>query len=142
MNSFYLKVNEEDLNKLRGIDNIPHITLPDEMDTIPDEIKQTSKDLENAYQNFVSKEYAEIEKRIKAMMWFHQDYNRKHYHITFYDSNHTTNENGILKFESKNEIEYRPPKRNGHRRNYPPSDLYKDIALEIAQKEASQTISK
>lgn len=66
-------------------------------------------------------------------MCFHQDYNLKHYSVSFYPIDIKI-ENGS-RVEIKREIEYHPPKRNGHRRNHAPSKIYKDIAIKLMAKD-------
>lgn len=163
MPKIYLNVDENDRHNLRGI---PLRNFPDEMDIDPAfkvDLEEFSKrlfpqrkpnsgydfnqcfhsieNLEDSFFKLQLKVEKETEKSLKAMMWFHQDYNPKHYSVTFHPSDIIHAEKGSH-FEIKRTIEYHPPKRNGHRRNHPPSYLYKDIALEIAQKEASQPILK
>ena len=76
----------------------------------------------------------ESEQRIKAMMWFHQDYNPNHYSCTTISPKIKQDENGS-RFEISRTIEYHPPKRNGHRRNHAPSELYREFAEQLAQED-------
>ena len=92
-----------------------------------------STSLEKAIFDIALKAEQEIVMRIKAMMWLQQDYNPKHYSVTFHPIDIKI-ENGS-RVEIEREIEYHPPKRNGHRRNHAPSDIYKDIAEQVAQQD-------
>ena len=92
-----------------------------------------SNDQEKVLLNVLQKADRETEMHIKAMMWYHQDYNIKHYSVSFYPIDIKI-ENG-LRVEIKREIEYHPPKRNGHRRNHAPSEIYKDIAFKLMAKD-------
>lgn len=129
MKKIYLKVREEDRLKIRGI---PLKLIPDETD---DCFEFRNKEFENILLKIHLKAEQETANRIKAMMWFHQDYNIKHYSVSFHPSNIIQSENGSRFFSIKREIEYHPPKRNGHRRNHAPSELYKDIAEQVAQQD-------
>lgn len=156
MHKIYLNVEEKDRNKLRGI---PLRHFPDEMDVSPDlkaNLEVFSKrlfpqhkpdgsydfnkcfhsveNLEDTFFKLQLKVEKETEKRLKAMMWFHQDYNPKHYSFTVHPSNIIHGDNGS-RFEISRTLEYHPPKRNGHRRNHAPSELYKDFAEQVAQQD-------
>lgn len=129
MKKIYLKVNEKDRHNLRGM---PLIHFPDEMDDFY--YRSLSNDSERILSRIMSKVERKTEIQLKAMMWFHQDYNPKHYNITFHLSNVIQGENGS-RFEIQRELEYHPPKRNGHRRNHAPSELYKDFFDKVAQED-------
>ena len=129
MKKIYMKVREEDRHKIRGI---PLRLFPDEMDDFY--YRSLSNDSERFLSRIMSKVERETEIRLKAMMYFHQDYNPKHYSITFHPSNVIQGENGS-RFEIQRELEYHPPKRNGHRRNHAPSELYKDFFDKVAQED-------
>ena len=120
----YTSFNSE-FQKIEGIVNPVVI-----MEKAP---KFYSNDQEKVLLNVLQKADRETEMHIKAMMWFHQDYNLKHYSVSFYPIDIKI-ENGS-RVEIKREIEYHPPKRNGHRRNHAPSDIYKDIAEQVAQQD-------
>ena len=128
MKKIYLKVREEDRHKLRGI---PLRLIPDDMD---DCFEFRNKEFENILSKIHLKMEQESENRLKAMMWFHQDYNPKHYSFTVHPSNIIHGDNGS-RFEIQRELEYHPPKRNGHRRNHAPSELYKDFFDKVAQED-------
>jgi len=128
MKKIYLKVREEDRHKLRGF---PLRLIPDDMD---DCFEFRNKEFENILLKIHLKMEQESENRLKAMMWFHQDYNPKHYSFTVHPSNIIHGDNGS-RFEISRTLEYHPPKRNGHRRNHAPSDIYKDIAEQVAQQD-------
>ena len=78
MKKIYLKVREEDRLKLRGI---PLRLIPDGMD---DCFEFRNKEYENILSKIHLKAEQETANRIKAMMWFHQDYNIKHYSVVFH----------------------------------------------------------
>ena len=128
MKKIYLKVREEDLHKIRGI---PLRLFPDEMD---DCFEFRNKEFENILSKIHLKMEQESENRLKAMMWFHQDYNPKHYSFTVHPSNIIHGDN-ISRFEISRTLEYHPPKRNGHRRKHAPSEIYKDIAFKLMAKD-------
>lgn len=130
MKKIYLKVREEDRHKIRGI---PLRLFPDEMDIDP-ALKDIAKNIESTLYKTVLKVEKESENQLKAMMWFHQDYNPKHYSLTVHPSNIIRGDNGS-RFEISRTIEYHPPKRNGHRRNHAPSELYKDFFDKVAQED-------
>lgn len=130
MPKIYLNVDENDRHKLRGIP--PH-KFPDELDIDP-VFKDIAKNLESTLYKTTLKVEKESENRLKAMMWFHQDYNPKHYSFTVHPSNIIRGDNGS-RFEISRTIEYIPPKRNGHRRNHAPSEIYKDIAFKLMAKD-------
>ena len=130
MKKIYLKVREEDRHKIRGI---PLRLFPDEMDIDP-ALKDIAKDLESTLYKTTLKVEKESENRLKAMMWFHQDYNPKHYSFTVHPSNIIRGDNGS-RFEISRTLEYHPQKRNGHRRNQAPSEIYKDIAIKLMEKD-------
>jgi len=156
MKKIYLKVDEKDRHKLRGI---PLRHFPDEMDISPEfkvDLEEFSErlisrckpnggydfnkcfhsveNLEDSLFKLQLKVEKESEKRLKAMMWFHQDYNPKHYSFTVHPSNIIHGDNGS-RFEISRTLEYHPPKRNGHRRNHAPSELYKDFAEQVVQQD-------
>ena len=156
MKKIYLKVREEGRHKLRGI---PLRLFPDEMDIDPafkvnlEEFSErlipqrkpnggydfnkcfhSVENLENTLFKLTLKVEKESEKRLKAMMWFHQDYNPKHYSFTVHPSNIIRGDSGS-RFEISRTLEYHPPKRNGHRRNHAPSDLYREFAEQLAQED-------
>lgn len=152
----YLNVDDNERHNIRGG---PLRHFPDEMDIGPEfkvNIEEFSKrlfpqrksngsydfikcfhsveNLEDTFFKLILKVEKESEKRLKAMMWFHQDYNPKHYSFTVHPSNIIHGDNGS-RFEISRTLEYHPPKRNGHRRNHAPSELYKDIAEQVAQQD-------
>ena len=152
----YLNVDENDRHKLRGI---PLRHFPDEMDVDPafkvnleefferlipqhkpngaydfNKCFNSVENLEDTLLNLQLKVEKESEKHLKAMMWFHQDYNPKHYSFTVHPSNIIHGDNGS-RFEISRILEYHPPKRNGHRRNHAPSELYKDFFDKVAQED-------
>ena len=156
MKKIYLNVDEKDRHKLRGI---PLRHFPDEMDIGPEfkvnleefserlipqskpngaydfnKCFRSVENLEDALFNLLLKVEKESEKHLKAMMWFHQDYNPKHYSFTVHPSNIIHGDNGS-RFEISRTLEYHPPKRNGHRRNHAPSELYKDFFDKVAQED-------
>ena len=129
MKKIYLNVDENDRHKLRGV---PLRLFPDEMEDVYN--RSLSNDSETILFRIMSKVEREAEKHLKAMMWFHQDYNPKHYSFTVHPSNIIHGDNGS-RLEISRTLEYHPPKRNGHRRNHAPSDIYKDIAEQVAQQD-------
>lgn len=129
MKKIYLNVDEKDRHKLRGM---PLRHFPDEMEDVYN--RSLSNDSETILFRIMSKVEREAEMHLKAMMWFHQDYNPKHYSFTVHPSNIIHVENGS-RFEVQRELEYHPPKRNGHRRNHAPSELYKDFFDKMAQED-------
>ena len=156
MKKIQLNVDENDRHKLRGI---PLRHFPDEMDIDPEfkvNLEEFSErlipqrkpngaydfnkcfhsveNLEDTLFNLQLKVEKESEKLLKAMMWFHQDYNPKHYSFTVHPSNIIHGDNGS-RFEISRTLEYHPPKRNGHRRNHAPSELYKDFFDKVAQED-------
>lgn len=86
--------------------------------------------------SILQKAELETEKRIKAMMWFQQDYNLNHYSVKIlpHELNVIKKDNSV-RIEIERLVEYHPPKRNGHRRNHAPSDIYKDIAEQVVQQD-------
>lgn len=129
MKKIYLNADENDRHKLRGI---PLRHFPDEMEDVHGRF--LSNDSETILFRIMSKVERKIEMQLKAMMWFHQDYNPKHYSVVVHPSNIIRGDNGS-RFEVQRELEYHPPKRNGHRRNHAPSDIYKDIAEQVVQQD-------
>lgn len=129
MKKIYLNVDEKDRHKLRGM---PLRHFPDEMEDVYN--RSLSNDSETILFRIMSKVEREAEMHLKAMMWFHQDYNPKHYSFTVHPSNIIRDDNGS-RFEVQRELEYHPPKRNGHRRNHDPSELYKDFFDKMAQED-------
>lgn len=134
MKKIYLNVDEKDRHKLRGM---PLRHFPDEMEDIYN--RSLSNDSETILFRIMSKVEREAEKRLKAMMWFHQDYNPKHYSFTVHPSNIIHGDNGS-RFEISRTLEYHPPKRNGHRRNHAPSELYKDFFDKVAQEDIEKNL--
>lgn len=129
MKKIYLNVDEKDRHKLRGI-SLRH--FPDEMEDVYN--RSLSNDSETILFRIMSKVEREAEMHLKAMMWLHQDYNPKHYSVTIHPSNIIHGDNGS-RFEISRTLEYHPPKRNGHRRNHAPSELYKDFFDKVAQED-------
>ena len=129
MKKIYLNADEKDRHKLRGI---PLRHLSDEMEDVYN--RSLSNVSETILFRIFSKVEREAEMHLKAMMWLHQDYNPKHYSFTVHPSNIIHGDNGS-RFEVKRELEYHPPKRNGHRRNHAPSELYKDFFDKVAQED-------
>ena len=119
----------KDRHNLRGI---PLRHFPDEMEDVYN--RSLSNDSETILFCIMSKVERKTEMHLKAMMWFHQDYNPKHYSVVVHPSNIIRGNNGS-RFEIQMEIEYHPPKRNGHRRNHDPSELYKDFFDKMAQED-------
>lgn len=157
MPKIYLNVDENDRHKLRGI---PLRHFPDEMDIDPafkvdleeftdrllpnrngehniNKVFESIENLEDSIFKVQLKVSKESERRIKAMMWLHQDYNPNHYSLTTTSPKIKQDENGS-RFEISRTIEYHPPKRNGHRRNHAPSELYKDIAEQVMQQDIEE----
>lgn len=158
----YLSADENDRHNIRGG---PLRHFPDEMDFDPVfkvNIEEFSKrlipqrkpnggydfnkcfhsveNLEDTFFKLKLKVEKESEKRLKAMMWFHQDYNPKHYSFTVHPSNIIRGDNGS-RFEISRTLEYHPPKRNGHRRNHAQSELYKDFFDKVAQEDFKKKIA-
>lgn len=129
MKKIYLNADENDRHKLRGI---PLRHFPDEMEDVYN--RSSSNDSETILFRIMSKVERKTEMQLKAMMWFHQDYNPKHYSVVVHPSNIIRGDNGS-RFEIQRELEYHPPKRNGHRRNHAPSELYKDFFDKMAQED-------
>ena len=129
MKKIYLNADENDRHKLRGI---PLRHFLDEMEDVYN--RSLLNDSETILFRIMSKVEREAETHLKAMMWLHQDYNPKHYSFIVHPSNIIRGENGS-RFEVQRELEYHPPKRNGHRRNHAPSELYKDFFDKVAQED-------
>jgi len=134
MPKIYLNVDEKDRHKLRGTP-LRHFKPNGGYDF--NKCFHSVENLEDSLFKLQLKVEKESEKHLKAMMWFHQDYNPKHYSFTVHPSNIIHGDNGS-RFEISRTLEYHPPKRNGHRRNHAPSELYKDFAEQVAQQQDIQ----
>ena len=108
--------------------------IPDEMDEVPEDIRKAASNLQNVFNRIKLKTEKAIEKQLKAAMFFFQDYNPKHYTIVRKEVVAPRENDNVFRNLIESHVEYHKPSRNGHRRNYTQSDIYKEYAIEVEAK--------
>lgn len=106
----------------------------DEMDEVPEDIRKAVSNSQNAFNRIKLKTEKAIEKQLKAAMFFFQDYNPKHYTIVRKEVVAPRENDNVFRNLIELRVEYHKPSRNGHRRNYTQSDIYKEYAIEVRSK--------